>query len=208
MYVMSRYGVKMVEDEEETVAHNKVIVGLLLSLVTYPAMFFVLWAHLWNTPVGALVAAGTVWLFAVYHNKLINGTIVLLASESLELNRFEQITTRSEGKSLLIHRLTTESSHSSGKRLAATWRVLIGVWVPKRWDLSLAALSQYTTPRIPPANPWIDRPLKAAAAVVPAAVEEPPVQAPPNRKPPPPRRMMRHVLRARAEAVMLGSSTS
>jgi hypothetical protein len=60
----------------------------------------------WNTPVGALVAAGTVSLFAVYHNKLINGTIVLLASESLGLNRFEQITTRSEGKPLFIHRLT------------------------------------------------------------------------------------------------------
>jgi glycerol-3-phosphate O-acyltransferase/dihydroxyacetone phosphate acyltransferase len=75
------------------------------------------------------------------------------------------------------------------------------LWAPKRWDLSLAALSQYTTPRIPPANPWIDRPLKAAAAVVPAAVEESPVQAPPERKPPPSRQIVRHVLRARAEAV-------
>lgn len=43
------------------------------------------------------------------------------------------------------------------KRLIAAWRVLLGVWTPKRFDLPLAALSQYTTPLTPPENPWVER---------------------------------------------------
>jgi glycerol-3-phosphate O-acyltransferase / dihydroxyacetone phosphate acyltransferase len=69
----------------------------------------------------------------------------------------------------------------------------MGVWAPKRWDLSLAALSQYTTPPIPTPNLWLDK-YKTRPPM-----EEPPVQAPPRRRPPS-RRIVRHVLRARAEA--------
>ena len=33
----------------------------------------------------------------------------------------------------------------------------MGVWAPKHWDLSIHALAQYTVPKIPPENPWVDR---------------------------------------------------
>jgi glycerol-3-phosphate O-acyltransferase / dihydroxyacetone phosphate acyltransferase len=97
----------------------------------------------------------------------------------------------------------------SAKRVIAAWRVLMGVWAPKRWDLSLAALSQYTTPPIPTPNLWLDkyktRPPAASSSTTPvpapatSQIEEPPVQATPRRRPPS-RRIVRHVLRARAEA--------
>ena len=107
----------------------------------------------------------------------------------------------------------------SGKRLVAAWRVLVGVWVPKRWDLSLAALSQYTTPATPKENPWIDRPktpsqnsgTSTPRSVVTSApsndsdMDEPPVKIRSKRRAPS-RRLVRHVLRARVEAVKSLSS--
>src|SRR6266508_4898818 len=95
----------------------------------------------------------------------------------------------------------------------AAWRVLVGVWAPKRWDVSLPALKQYTMPKIPPPNPWIDRPQSSST---PKATEEeegekrtgsptdfnlqeePAVQE--RSRKPPSRRLIRHVLRARVEA--------
>ncbi|PIL36265.1 hypothetical protein GSI_01927 [Ganoderma sinense ZZ0214-1] len=118
---MSVFGARLAEDEEETQAQNKVVFGLLLLFMIYPAAFFVVWAFFWYTPVGALVAGSFVFLFAMYHNRLIN------------------------------------HSYDRAKRLVAAWRVLVGVWAPKRWDLSLSAVAQYTVPRVPPENPWIDR---------------------------------------------------
>lgn len=73
VYIMGRLGARLVEDEEETQAQNKVAFGLVSLLLIYPAIFFFLWALLWYTPTGALLAAGIVYLFAVYHNKMING---------------------------------------------------------------------------------------------------------------------------------------
>jgi glycerol-3-phosphate O-acyltransferase / dihydroxyacetone phosphate acyltransferase len=92
------------------------------------------------------------------------------------------------------------------------------VWAPKQWDLSLAALSQYTTPVTPPENPWVDRQKtptpgsdSSALAKTETSVrrlpstnsspaDEPPVKTQPRRRPPS-RRIVRHVLRARVEAV-------
>lgn len=74
-YFASRWAAKLVEDEEETQAQNKVVVGLLGLLITYSSAFFFLWALLWYSPVGALVAFATVWLLAVYHVKLIDGML-------------------------------------------------------------------------------------------------------------------------------------
>ncbi len=83
------------------------------------------------------------------------------------------------------------------KRVAAAWRVLIGVWAPMNWEYSLTALAQYTATPIPPANPWITRkpvPLGGDGT-------EPPVSPQPYRaRRPRSGRVMRHVLRARAEA--------
>ena len=71
---MGRFGARLVEDEEETQAQNKVVFGLLLLLMIYPAAFYFLWAFFWYTPVGALIAGSFVFLFAMYHNRLINRT--------------------------------------------------------------------------------------------------------------------------------------
>lgn len=87
----------------------------------------------------------------------------------------------------------------STKRLIAAWRVLVGVWAPKRWDLSLPALAQYSTPRVPPENQWIDR----SKIKTPSPTTSPrPANAelPRSRKRPPSRKLIRHVLRARGEA--------
>ena len=84
------------------------------------------------------------------------------------------------------------------KRVAAAWRVLIGVWAPKKWEYSLTALAQYTTPPIPPANEWITGNTKTTVGEI---ADEPPVSPQPYRaQRPRSGRVMRHVLRARAEA--------
>lgn len=93
------------------------------------------------------------------------------------------------------------------KRFIAAWRVLVGVWAPKRWDVSTPALKQYTKPKIPPPNPWIDRPQKATEEEEEKRTssptdfklqEEPAVREHSHR--PPSGRLIRHVLRARVEA--------
>jgi hypothetical protein len=199
VYILGRLGAQLVEDEEETQAQNKVVFGLLFLLLIYPANFFFLWALFWYTPTGAFLAATTVYLFAVYHNKLINDNYercVIFFRNLCCLNPIAR----------------------SAKRLVAAWRILVGVWAPKRWELPHAALSQYTTPETPKENPWIDRPKTSANQstatdtmpkitklipepdLVPPLAQEPPVNTRPKRRPPS-RRIMRHVLRARAEAI-------
>lgn len=84
------------------------------------------------------------------------------------------------------------------KRVVAAWQVLVGVWAPKRWDLSLAALAQYKTPHIPAESPWIER-KRSSTLSLPAQATEPPVNC--RRTRPAWGRIMRHVLHARGEAV-------
>jgi glycerol-3-phosphate O-acyltransferase/dihydroxyacetone phosphate acyltransferase len=101
--------------------------------------------------------------------------------------------------------LQTSQKIYSGKQLMAAWRILVGVWAPKRWDMSLAALTPYTTPATPKENPWIDKPRRSGkntptSSAPPSDTEEPPVKGRPKRRPPS-RRLVRHVLRARIEAV-------
>ncbi|KAF8161060.1 hypothetical protein B0H34DRAFT_699266 [Crassisporium funariophilum] len=173
VYIMGRIGAKLVEHEEETQAQNKLAFGLISLLLIYPAFFVFLWALFSYTRLGAFLAAFMVYLFAVYHIKMIDG------------------------------------NYERAKRFIAAWRVLVGVWVPKRWDLSLAALSPYTNPRTPPPNPWIERPRtpnNTDATAHPHSPtdfklqEEPQVKARPPRRPPS-RRLVRHVLRSRVEAI-------
>lgn len=74
VYILSRLGAQLAVDEVETQAQNKVVIGLvLLVLFIYPTAFFLLWAFMMYTPLGALISAGIVWLLAVYHNTLILG---------------------------------------------------------------------------------------------------------------------------------------
>ncbi|KAL4078255.1 hypothetical protein V8B97DRAFT_1865729 [Scleroderma yunnanense] len=160
-YVMGRQAARLVEHEEETQAQNKVVVSLLLLILIYPTTFWILWAVLSYSSIGAVVAALTVWAFAYYHTRLVNDNYMHL------------------------------------KRVIAAWQVLVGVWAPKRWDLSLAALSQYTTPYIPAASPWVNG-SGSSTPSLPAQTTEPPILP---RKKPASRRIMRHVLRARVQAV-------
>ncbi|CAE6522533.1 unnamed protein product [Rhizoctonia solani] len=72
-YILSRMLARMVEEEEETQAQMKIFGGILaLVIMTYPVMFMFLWAFLWSTPIGALLAAGLVWLIAIYHVSMID----------------------------------------------------------------------------------------------------------------------------------------
>lgn len=75
VYIMAGIGAK-VESEEEKLAQNKLIFGLISLLLIYPALFFFLWALFWYTSLGALLSAFTVYLFAVYHIKIIDGKLV------------------------------------------------------------------------------------------------------------------------------------
>ncbi|KAJ3810864.1 glycerol-3-phosphate-acyltransferase [Lentinula lateritia] len=212
VYIMGRFGAHLVEDEEETQAQNKVAFGLFSLFLIYPAAFFFLWALFWYTPVGAIIAATTVYMFAIYHNRTITG------------------------------------NYEAARRFITAWRILIGVWAPKKWDLSVTALSLYTTPKTPKENPWVEKPktnpistpsissddnsninVSSSEACTPSGTtlnsmnhissvlppdptlilprEQEPLPTvktyshPHSRRRPPTRRIMRHVLRARIEAV-------
>ena len=104
------------------------------------------------------------------------------------------------------------------KRLAAAWRVLIGVWAPKSWEYPLETLRQYTTTPIPPPNEWITEtssskpsetrdPAHARGTMATGAPAEPPATPSMRRKRRPRSgRVMKHLLRARIEAASALSS--
>ncbi|KIJ49336.1 hypothetical protein M422DRAFT_224945 [Sphaerobolus stellatus SS14] len=96
------------------------------------------------------------------------------------------------------HIKIVDSNYEHAKRLVAAWRVLCGVWIPKRWDLSITALTPYTTPYIPPVSLFIDKPKPTSSTT-------PPPTTPPKRrrKEIPTHRLIRHVLRARSDAARL-----
>ncbi|KAJ3886996.1 glycerol-3-phosphate-acyltransferase [Lentinula edodes] len=174
VYIMGRFGAHLVEDEEETQAQNKVAFGLFSLFLIYPAAFFFLWALFWYTPVGAIIAATTVYMFAIYHNRTITG------------------------------------NYEAARRFITAWRILIGVWAPKKWDLSVTALSLYTTPKTPKENPWVKKPETDPMSTPSISSDNNNSNPPPtvktyshphSRRRPPTRRIMRHVLRARIEAV-------
>ncbi|KAJ6456367.1 hypothetical protein C8R45DRAFT_880637 [Mycena sanguinolenta] len=173
VYFMGRLGAQLVEDEEETQAQNKLVFGLMSMMGMYLLAFFFLWSLFMYTPVGAVLAMATLWVFARYHDSMIN------------------------------------DNYEHAKRLLATWRVIMGVWAPKTWDFSLAALAPYKTPVFPKESEFITKPGSSQwspklPSVLPPTPDlgpaEPPVQTRPKRRPPS-RRIMRHVLRARVEAV-------
>lgn len=72
IYVVGVLGGRLVEEELETQAQMKIAFGLILSLLTYPVLFFTLWAVFRQVPLGAAIAAGAVWLIRRYHSALID----------------------------------------------------------------------------------------------------------------------------------------
>mgnify|MGYP001355591927 CR=1 FL=1 len=110
-------------------------------------------------------------------------------------------------------------NYQRAKRLLAAWRVLVGVWAPRRSELSMGALSHYLTPKTPKPNPWVEKKPAPLSASESSELEgstktlersqsltdlqlqkEPPVKTRSARRPPS-RRLVRHVLRARVEAL-------
>ncbi|WWC64493.1 uncharacterized protein I303_107103 [Kwoniella dejecticola CBS 10117] len=72
VYVVGYLGASLVEEEMETQAQMKVVFGLLLSLITYPVLFFVLWGALRGLALGVVLAAVSVWGLGRYHSQLID----------------------------------------------------------------------------------------------------------------------------------------
>ncbi|SCV72966.1 BQ2448_6891 [Microbotryum intermedium] len=71
IYLMGKYSLRF-SDLQEDHAQNKIAVCLVLSMATYVILFFLAWAFLFIAPYGFILAAIFVWLFAVYHNSLID----------------------------------------------------------------------------------------------------------------------------------------
>jgi glycerol-3-phosphate O-acyltransferase/dihydroxyacetone phosphate acyltransferase len=80
------------------------------------------------------------------------------------------------------------------KKLVATWRILVGLWIPKRFEIATSGLTQYTTPFIPPISPYIGKKLPSSAAAKSISKQRIRPRGPPSR------RLVKHVLRARIEA--------
>ena len=83
IYSISRWVGKQSEVEEETMAQNKLVVGLLGLLVAYGMMFWFIWALLGGWWINGLVAAFTVYGFGIYHVRLIDDNYLRYVSEVL-----------------------------------------------------------------------------------------------------------------------------
>lgn len=58
-YVAAKLTVRLINPvEQESYAQNKIVFGLILLALIYPALFFALWLLLFLSPVGAILAFG------------------------------------------------------------------------------------------------------------------------------------------------------
>ena len=85
-YYVARRGAKMVEDEEETQAQNKVVFGLMLAFLIYATLGIIVWASLSYTALGALAGLGLIYGVAWYHNSLIDGELAFVFQTFPDLN--------------------------------------------------------------------------------------------------------------------------
>jgi glycerol-3-phosphate O-acyltransferase/dihydroxyacetone phosphate acyltransferase len=72
IYIVGILGARLVEDEMETQAQMKIALGLVLSFLTYPVLFFTFWAIFRQVPLGFAIAAGAVFAMGRYHSALID----------------------------------------------------------------------------------------------------------------------------------------
>jgi len=68
-------------------AQNKVVVGLLGLLVAYGTMFWFIWALLGGWWISGVIAAATVYLFGIYHVRLIDDNYLRCVSGGLLLSK-------------------------------------------------------------------------------------------------------------------------
>ncbi|KAK8853284.1 hypothetical protein IAR55_003988 [Kwoniella newhampshirensis] len=152
IYIVGILGARLAEDELETQAQMKVVFGLLLSFLTYPVLFFSLWAVFRQLTLGAAMAAGVVWVLGRYHSALV------------------------------------DENYTAMKRLVAAWRLVVGVWLPRDFEMPLPSfIASYSL--FAPDPPKI--------AGLPPTVEKEVYKRPKRLSS---RVLVRHVLRIRLEA--------
>jgi nitrogen fixation/metabolism regulation signal transduction histidine kinase len=71
IYVMGKVSAKY-EKFEESQAQNKIVLGLLWLIISYLSLFFAIWLMILFTPLGFVLAAGAVFIFAWYHIALVD----------------------------------------------------------------------------------------------------------------------------------------
>ncbi|CAG8503517.1 1638_t:CDS:2 [Acaulospora colombiana] len=79
IYVLGKVSVKF-EKYEESMAQNKIMLGLVWLMISYTILFFMVWTMLFYTPLGLVLAAGAVFIFAWYHVALVDRQVKKLAS--------------------------------------------------------------------------------------------------------------------------------
>ncbi|CAE6483869.1 unnamed protein product [Rhizoctonia solani] len=107
----------------------------------------------------------------------------------------------------IYHVRMIDDNYEHAKRFMAAWRVLIGVWGPKRWDLSGTAVELWAKPRERPANEWLNpaptdnKPPtnETKPGEVGGVANVKPASTRPQKRPAS-RGLIRHVLRARLHA--------
>lgn len=72
VYIVGILGSRLVEDELETQAQMKIALGVVLSFLTYPVLFFTFWAIFRQVPLGFAIAAGACFAMGRYHSALID----------------------------------------------------------------------------------------------------------------------------------------
>ncbi|RHZ49022.1 hypothetical protein Glove_535g47 [Diversispora epigaea] len=71
IYVLGKISVKF-EKYEESIAQNKIMLGLTWLIISYTTLFFILWISLFFTSSGFVLGAGVVFMFAWYHNTFVD----------------------------------------------------------------------------------------------------------------------------------------
>ena len=71
IYVLGILSAKY-EIYEESRAQNKIVLGFAWLMISYIALFFFIWIVMFFTPLGFILAAGFVFIFAWYHTALVD----------------------------------------------------------------------------------------------------------------------------------------
>ncbi|VDB92159.1 unnamed protein product [Peniophora sp. CBMAI 1063] len=184
-YVMGYLGALFIQDEE-TQAQDKAVFGLFCVSLAFPTVFVLLWAFLYYSPISASILLDL---------DIITGIVSRYPPEGF--------VHPSVGIALVLIQLLDAYMHM--RRIQATWRVLLGFWALKPCEYSITTLQQYI---ITPSHPWVNKgpstPVDAPKVEVTTStmhicvLHEPLVK--PRHARPRSSRVMRHVLRARAEA--------
>ena len=72
IYYLTRWIGDRSAREEETMAQNKLVVGLFAVFGIYTFWFWIIFALFWSTPMGALIAFVTICALEYYHGRLID----------------------------------------------------------------------------------------------------------------------------------------